>query len=65
LANDLTRNAEKVMTPLIIAADIVLANDRLKIEAAIIAIPAAIVLRGSQLLIACDILSFMFKCNRL
>jgi len=46
------RNAEKVAIPPVTAANIVLANGRFKIEPAIIAIPAATVLRGSQLSIA-------------
>jgi hypothetical protein len=62
LAYDLIKNAEKVITPLATAAIIVFAAGRLKNEPAIIAIPAATALKGSQLVIAFDILSFI--CNQ-
>lgn len=64
LVYDLIRNAEKVVMPLAMAAIAVLAAGRFKSEPAIIAIPAATALRGSQLVIACDILACII-CNLL
>jgi len=52
LAYDLMSSAEKVVMPLMAAATSVLATGRFKNEPAMIANPAAVVLRGSQLVIA-------------
>jgi len=61
LVYDLIRNAEKVVMPLAMAAVAVLAAGRFKSEPAIIAIPDAIALKGSQFVIARDILSFIIR----
>lgn len=55
-------SAEKIVMPLMAAATSVLATGRFRNEPAMIAILVAIVLRGSQLVIVCEILSFII-CN--